>query len=446
MTDLEMAYAALAGKKARYDKLFNYFDGDHPLVYNRERLRDIFKDMDAKFTQNWCAVVVDSILERLNIMQFVINKDDATTDALNMLWTSTEMNLDADDAHLAALVTGEAYIVAWKEDGQPAEAFYNDPRACHLFYAPDNPRRKRFACKWWVGEDLHRYLTLYYPDRLEYYRTRNDTKNADVQSAAAFEPAEIPYAENPYGEIPVFHLRRERRGIKSELTNVIEMQDAINKLLSDMMVAAEFGAFKQRWAISQVDIRGKLQNAPNEIWALPAGDGEGQQTQVGEFDATDLTNYLKAIEQMVNSVAVISRTPKHYFLTQGGDPSGEALIAMEAPLNKKAEKYIERFASTWRQVARFLLKLEGVEVDTADITAGFDRPQTVQPMTLAMLRKANVEAGLPLLTQLRDEGWTQQEIDDMLDDKNTEQDAATTGIGAALLNQQTAFDRGGGNG
>lgn len=443
MTDLEMAYEKLAYKKPRYDKLFDYFDGRQELVYNRERLRDIFKDMDAKFTQNWCAVVVDSALERLNLMQFVVNENDAISKTLNDLWLSTEMNLDADDAHLAALVTGEAYIIAWKEDGQPAEAFYNDPRTCHLFYAADNPRRKRFACKWWLGEDMHRYLTLYYPDRLEYYRSRNDTKNADVQSAAAFEPAEVPYAENPYGEIPVFHLRRERRGVKSELTNVIEMQDAINKLLSDMMVAAEFGAFKQRWAISQVDIRGKLQNAPNEIWALPAGDGEGQQTQVGEFDATDLQNYLKAIEQMVNSVAVISRTPKHYFLTQGGDPSGEALIAMEAPLNKKCEKYIERFSSTWRQVARFLLKLEGVEIDAMEITAGFDRPQTVQPMTLAMLRKANVEAGLPLLTQLRDEGWTQQEIDDMLDDKNAEQDAATTGIGAALLNQQSNFDRGG---
>lgn len=449
-TDLELAFEMLTAKKPLYDKYFNYYDSLAPLIFSRERLRDIFKSIDARFTQNWCAVVIDSLLERLNLMQFVIAENEQTTEFINRQWQLSEMALDADDAHLAALVTGEAYIIAWKEDGESAEAYYNDPRNVHLFYSGDNPRRKRFACKWWIGDDLHRYLTLYYPDRLEYYRSTNSIASTvtatgtivghDVQTASSFGVPEI--AANPYGEIPVFHLRRERRVIKSELTSIIEMQDAINKLLSDMMVAAEYGAFKQRYVISQVDVRGKLKNAPDEIWALPAGDGEGQQTSAGEFSPTELGNYLSAIEQMVQSVAVISRTPKHYFLSQNGDPSGEALIAMEAPLNKKAQKYIDRFSSTWRKVAQFLLKLEGVTVDELDITATFDRPETVQPMTNAVIRKTNVEAGIPLTTQLRDEGWTQQEIDDMQEDKEAEQKANQAGLGTALLNAQTQFDQG----
>lgn len=449
-TDLEMAFEMLTAKKPIYDRFWNYYDSNQPLIYNRERLRDIFKDINARFTQNWCAVVIDSLLERLNLMQFVIAKNEQTTELLNRQWQLSEMALDADDAHLAALVTGEAYIIAWKEDGEPAEAYYNDPRNVHLFYSGDNPRRKRFAAKWWIGDDWHRHMTLYYPDRLEYYRSRNSIASLsptggvvaghDVQNAAAFGEPET--ANNPHGEIPVFHLRRERRVIKSELTSIIEPQDAINKLLSDMMVAAEYGAFKQRYVISQVDIRGKLKNSPDEIWALPAGDGEGQQTSAGEFSPTELGNYLSAIEQLVQSVAVISRTPKHYFLSQNGDPSGEALIAMEAPLNKKAQKYIDRFSSTWRKVAQFLLKLEGITVDELDITASFDRPETVQPMTNAVIRKTNVDAGLPLTTQLRDEGWTEQELDDMQQDKEDEQARNQAGLGTALLNAESQFDRG----
>jgi hypothetical protein len=444
-TDLEMAYAALTAKKERYDLLFGYYDGAQPLIYSSERLYDVFKNINAKFRQNWCAVVVDAVLERLNLMQFVVAENDEATEMLNRRWAITEMSLDSDDAHLAALVTGEAYIIAWREDGEETEAFYNDPRTCHIFYEADNPRKPRFGCKWWQGEDMHRYLTLYYPDRLEYYRSRNDEKNAPVQSAAAFEPAEVPSAPNPWG-FPIFHIRRERRVVKSELTNILEMQDAINKLLADMMVAGEYAAFPQRYIISQLDVRNKMKNAPDEIWAFPAGDNESQPTSVGQFSVVTLDNYLSAIEQIVNSVAVISRTPKHYFLSQGGDPSGEALIAMEAPLNKKATKYIERFSSTWRKVAKFMLRLEGIEVDELDITPTFDKPETVQPMTAATIRKTNIESGIPLTTQLRDEGWTQQELDDMQEDK--EQEAATqqSGLGAALINAQTQFDRGGQNG
>jgi len=450
-TDLELAFEMLTAKKPLYDKYFAYYDGKAPLIYSRERLRDIFASIDARFTQNWCAVVIDSLLERLNLMQFVIAENEADTEFLNREWQLSDMALDADDAHLTALVTGEAYVIAWKEEGEPATAYYNDPRNVHLFYSGDNPRRKRFACKWWIGDDDHRYLTLYYPDRLEYYRSTNSIAKTtvatgtlvianDVQTAASF--GEPLIADNPYGEIPVFHLRRESRTIKSELTNIIEIQDSINKLLSDMMVAAEYGAFKQRWVISQVDVRGKFKNSPDEIWAIPAGDGEGQQTSVGEFTPTELGNYLSAVEQMVQSVAVISRTPKHYFLAQGGDPSGEALIAMEAPLNKKAQKYIDRFSSTWRKVAQFMLKLEGKQIDELDITATFDRPETVQPMTNAVIRKTNVEAGIPLTTQLRDEGWTDAELDDMQEDKEAEQEANQARLGTALLNAQTRFDQG----
>lgn len=442
MTDLQLAFNALSSKKIDQDKYWDYFNGNHPIKFNAARLKDIFKGLDADFTENWCAVVVDSVLERVTLKGFTVNGNEAATERLNELWAVTEMSVDADDAHLAALVTGEAYVIAWREDGGETQAFYNDPRNVHIFYEANNPRAKRFAAKWWVGDDNHRYLTLYYADRLEYYRSNSKVTPQDVKSAAAFSPLSEP-AENPFGVVPVFHLRRERRGTISELNNVIGPQDSINKLLADMMVAAEYGAFKQRWVISQTQIKdGVLKNAPNELWGLQASDGEGQGTQVGEFSASDLGNYINAIEQRVNTVAIISRTPKHYFYSQGGDPSGEALIAMEAPINKKAGRYINRFTVTWRKVAAFLLQLEGITVNESDIQPLFDRPETVQPMTGAQIRQANVGAGMPLSTVLRREGWTQQELDQLATDQQAATAQQQAGIAAALLNAQEQFDRG----
>jgi hypothetical protein len=55
-----------------------------------------------------------------------------------------------------------------------------------------------------------------------------------------------------------------------------------------------------------------------------------------------------------------------------------------------------------------------------DIAAVFDKPETVQPRTEAEIREINTRAGIPLRTQLRDDGWTDAEIETMEDDKRQE--------------------------
>jgi hypothetical protein len=221
--------------------------------------------------------------------------------------------------------------------------------------------------------------------------------------------------ENPFGRIPVFHFRSNTRKPKSQLAGVLEIQDAINKLLSDMMVAAEFGAFPQRYVISQAGFD-ELRNNPNEIWDLPAAPEGGQGTMAGQFVATDLGNYLQAINKLSGDIGVITRTPRHYFFLQSGDPSGEALMTMEAPLHRKVSRLLATLKPSWRDLAQFLLELSGERVAAKDVTIGFDPFQTIQPYTSAMVRKLGLETGIPLRTLLRDEGWTETEIDQIEQD------------------------------
>jgi hypothetical protein len=248
---------------------------------------------------------------------------------------------------------------------------------------------------------------------------------------------------NPYSAIPVFHFKRERRVISSELANVIEPQNAINKLLSDMMIAAEYGAFPQRYIISQAS-PGKFKNAPNLIWDIPGSDGEGQPTAVGQFASTELSNYLEAIDKWTTAIAIISRTPKHYFFGQGGDPSGEALIAMEAPLNHKAQKYITRWTATWSELAQFMMQVAGMGVIADDaIIPIFEEPETVQPYTQALIRKESVAAGIPLMWQMEQEGYTEQELDDLEAARQEETTGQQQSLALALTNAQRNFDQNG---
>lgn len=239
----------------------------------------------------------------------------------------------------------------------------------------------------------------------------------------------------------MFHFCPDPERVLGELTNVIPLQNAINKLFADMMVAAEFGAFKQRYIVSNAETA-KLVNGPNEIWEVPAAASGEEGTQIGQFEATDLSNFSLAINDIAGKIAVITRTPKHYLLQTGNDVSGEALIAMEAPLTKKVAKYNQRLAITWSQVASFILQLSGHPVPKEEIEITWGDERTLQPLMESQAHKSNVEAGIPIVTQLRREGWSVDQLDLMQQDLD-EVRAQQATMGEAVTNKVSAtFDQG----
>lgn len=410
MSDLDRAYKALSGKSSYYTELFSYSEGNQPLKYSTERLHQAFRNITTTFNQNWISVVLDSALDRLSFKGWSA-QDKTTNELFESIYNNNQIALESYDVHKSALITHEGFIIAWQNEAG-LEVYYNDPRMCHVFYKADNPKQKDFACKWYKDESNIYHMTLYYADRLEYYETE-PMRNTPTKSGA-FRPSEPDVAVNPFGVIPVFHFAINRRSGVSELTNIVTLQDAVNKLLADMMVSAEFGAFKQRYIISDSDTS-TLKNAPNEIWQIPPGDGVGQGTSVGEFSETALDNFLNAIDKIANSIAIISRTPKHYFYSGGTNVSGEALMAMEAPLTAKVEQYQKSFSVAWKELGSFLAKLSGVEVAKEDIQLVWEPAQSIQPLTEAQTIKTLIECSIPLETALRWSGRSESEIQEIAD-------------------------------
>lgn len=440
-TDIEIAVGALLGKEPLESKYYAYFDGAQPVVYSTEKLNAVFGDINARFTENWCAVVVNSVLHRLELRDLQVQDNEQLTKDLQAIRELSGLVDDEDMIHEDLCVTGEAFVLVEMDEAGIIQAYRNDPRNCYAHYYTDNPRKIRFAAKWWVQDDRKIRLNMYYEDRTEMYQASREFIPGERVNEKAFQPWETPIVDNPTGIVPMFHFRTNRRRPKSELESVIEPQDMLNKLLADMMVAAEFGAYAQRYVISQAGIEG-LKNRPFGIWDLVASDGESQPTVAGQFPHTPLANYLDGINKVATDIGIITNTPKHYFFAQGGDPSGEALIAMEAPLNKKVGKIIRALAVTWRDIGAYLLLLANRAVPSQSIWANYAPPETVQPKTQAEIRKLNVEAGIPLDNVLRDEGWTEADLQQMHDDEANAQDRQASFVDAALARAQTNFDQG----
>lgn len=420
--DLKLAVAELTDAATSLTPYLDYYEGRQPLRYASDRLENIFRDrLNYAFVANWCELIADAVYDRLEIESLATDSDTAT-DQLQTWWGRSGMELEAESITRWALVYGEAMAIVWPgEDGAPV-CHYNDPRNTRVFYAADDPRRKSHAVKWWSEPDGTR-LNLYYADRIEKYRA----PRKDTRSWQRFEllPDE-GVIENPYGEVPVFHFTTRRPAGRSEIHSAIPFQDSINKLFADMMVAAEYGAFPQRYVISEMDFQnGELRNGPGNIWPFPPG------TSVGQFSSSDLRNYMDAMAHLANDCAAITRTPRHYLNPQGGDPSGEALKTAESALIKKVKERQAMFGATWSDLLSFVLRVLGIDEPVYPRVV-WEAPEFSQEYTEGQTDALYAQMGVPLEVLLERRGWTSEELQ-RLREVQQEQQVQRADLGAALL-------------
>ncbi|MCL4736497.1 MAG: phage portal protein [Candidatus Omnitrophica bacterium] len=447
--ELKLAYETIRGKEHHHHIRWDYYEGRQPIRWSVEKIQNVFQDLVA-FIENWCAVVIDSTCDRLILESLNVVQNDALINRVSELLQDTGLLLEAVDIHREAAIVGESYVIAWKD--QEIQAYRNDARTTHLFYEADNPRNPWYGVKLFTADDETARMVLYFADRLEYYRSRKKLDEMGETFSSGEWEADTDVSHegilaNPFGQVPVFRFTIDGRG-SSDLDNAIPIQDIINKTLSDIVVIGEYAAFPQRWAVTNNKFPGKLPVTPQTtILLTPNDDHNSEPTQIGTFPAADMKNLLSVKDNMSHSMAIITRTPKHYVFGMGGDPSGEALIASEAPLVKKVLRFQARLSDTWSKLGAFLLKLDGKEVKPTEVKPTWAHAGSILPLSQATIHKTNKDAGIPIITQLRDEGWSEDEIQQMLEDKALEgSDGGTkAGPGASPEEVNAAADRTAGN-
>lgn len=441
--DVKLAFDTIVNKKPLYDELYKYYTGFHPLRYSTAKLREVFQTINVFFSENWLSVVVDAVIDRLVLKGFDISQNAEAQTAIDDLIRDHNILVASEDVHESATIVGEGFIIAMKvegDDGEELDIYYNDPRMCHMFYEKDQPNKKRFAAKLWQDDERYTRLDLFYKDRFEHYISNKQTKTGElIGNAKNFIPlADNPEEDNPFSAIPVFHWMTSRTTKKRDMgPSEVSMQDAINKLLSDMMVSSEFNTYTQRVILSRAD-PGNMPNEPNANWWIPQ-PVDGNASQVIELGGKTLDGFLTAIDKLATALAIISRTPKHYFFMQGGDPSGEALIALEAPLNKKVKKRQGRYGVEWQAFGQFLLELQGITIKRNQIVPQWEPAETVQPLTASTITKNDTDAGMPLKTSKRRQGWSTNEIKQLEDDL-AENEKKQSGLAQDALNKLRAED------
>lgn len=405
-SDAELAIVTIRAKKGPRETAWRYYDGDHPIRFSDARLQQAFGSQQ-KFVQNWCAVAVDAVVDRMEMEGFTVSDAKEAETELNDFYERSNLIPEVYQVLLAMVATGEGFIIGDAGEDEQLKAFYSPPESTHVFYNQEDPRAKDFAAKAYKLDRDTDVLWVYYPEVFEKYHVKAEGK-----------PQLQEQESNPWAPIiPVWHFSMNKSRPRPDFAGAVSIQDAVNKIFSDLMVSGDFSAFPFRWGITsaEMDDSGSSPASSHPFRFMqfpPAMEGE-QNTQVGEFAAGDTQPFLKALDSLTLSFASITRTPRHYFTTVGGDPSGEALQAQEAPLIRKVKRYINITVQEWQEFGEWVT---GGRAQVEHIQPVYSDPRTVQTLSQAQSRRSNVEAGIPIITLLKREGWREEEIEEMLDD------------------------------
>ncbi|WNI16918.1 phage portal protein [Actinacidiphila sp. ITFR-21] len=426
----------------------DYYGGKHNLGFASPRFKAAFGGLFGTFADNWCEVVCDAPAERLTPVGFRFGTGDdkepaeADKDA-QRIWQASSMDAWAKVAHTEAMVKSRAFVLVWVEDpdaeqSEP-EITVEDATQCIVAYEPGSRRRRKAALKRWDGEDGFTYATLYLPDEIWKWRRFSLSSSLALPASltAGWQPrGDAPNQQripNPLGRVSMVELRNRPRLVSDptpEHKGVMPLQNAVNKLVADLMVAAEAGAFPARWGtgidLPKDPITGQEIDDP-ELWRLAVNKmlrASNPAAKFGNFAAADLSNFVAGIELLTGHIAAMSRTPATYFMGKVQNIAADTMTAAETGLVAKCGDKTTFLGEDWEEVMRlaFLVKGDtkrGNNPLAETIWANVAYRSEAQLMD-ALAKKKTL--GVPWRQLMEDAGYTPTQIDRM--EVMLEQDSA----------------------
>lgn len=381
--------------------LYNdYYDGKQRVAFATNAFKTKFGQVFQGYSENMCAGIVDALSDRLEITGFksseavttiedvqdpavqvaqsvsgvqmptrkrvVIN--DPLGEAALEIWRQNNMEMKSTEVHTEALKAGDGYVIVWPDENMYPALWPQLSLQCSVQYDPNTPGKTIRGTKLWF-DDLEGYwrLNVYLQDRIEkYISAKKNDLSMSFEKTNEWKIFET--VPNPYMTVPVFHFPNKVEGKPgtSELKDVISIQDGLNKSDIDMLVAMEFASYKQRYVVGidpEIDEEtgqpkdpGVRNYGADRMMSIP---GTKDEIAVGQFDATDLGQFLRVQDKFWASGSRVSGTPLHYFFITTGDfPSGEAMKSAEARFVKRIRDRQTAFGTVWEKVMLFALRIE----------------------------------------------------------------------------------------
>ena len=481
--DLEEALCELNEAMPAYMKAEAYYEGTVREKFVSKAVQALLTGSDTDFNVNLAGRVVDAVQDRMEIAAVTaepiddgeedeeepeVEEPDNATDgatgfgeegveepdedeeemseeeklldeAISKIWRDNEMDIEAPEIHQKMLTYGDAYLfVGLSDDDDESEdrvdLFFNSPLNVRVLYEEENPRKKRLAIKKWkVGPKNNERirLNLYYGDVTYKFISKGGKDGAAGNFEVYTDDStdEMGSLVNETGEIPFFHFRTARPYGRPEHKKAYGPQDALTKLITNMMSTSDFAAFPQRWALQEQgtstdddldwdagdsdsmdeknpsELQSQLISGPGRIWPLR------NMKAVGQFNSADVEQFLKPINTFTGLMAAVTATPVSYFLVSLGatatPASGESQRKGESPFLSKVNARQLSAEATWQDSLGYGLHL--LDLD-AEVRVRWAPTSVVSGEAGWKAVQEQQKAGVPVRQTLLEAGYTEAEV------------------------------------
>lgn len=362
--------AKLSTETPFLEKYDLYFEGDQELTFLSPALKSEMDGRISEIVYNLPRFAVGSYENRLDIEGFRFSGRDSTDDDLWEVFQYNDGDMLAHETHQESLALSRSYVLVGEGD---SDVPLLTPESSFLTIHENDPRTKDVAVglKTWTDFDDVKWSSVYHPNGRETWRQKDGDWTWESRE------------ENDFGVcrlVPMVNdqrlLARPRAGKqdlrlgRSVFHDIIPVSDAINKMLTDMMVSGEFHAMPRRWAVglSETDFTDEYGEAL-KTWELIAGRiwaSENKDVKMGQFDEADLVVFHTTIKLLMQLAAQLLGLPPHYLAFVGANPSSaDAIRSSEVQLVKRVERIQKALSTRWERVQRLVLLTQGYP-DSAD--------------------------------------------------------------------------------
>lgn len=382
LTRLEMAQPVIRQRDM-------YYRGQQPARYSSDKI-------DPKigvFRSNLSKVAVNAVAERIRLEDVTAEVDGRdVTERARQLIRDADFPMLLQSIVVDMLAVGSAYLIAWVDEfgrpvitGESAEqvTVERDPITRGVTEAV-----KRWEVTDAQGVIVDEHVVVYRPDKIDHLaRGENDAKLRFVKSTP-----------NPLGVVPVIPLVNVERINDDVGASVIDdlapLVNAVDKLITDMLVTSDAVAKPKRWAtgitLEDDDDAGFIADgftadgqAP-EVEVLDEGPGvraplsdaddlwisESPDARFGTLAGADLSGYKTAVDLVLQQISAVTSLPSHMLgVTSSNPATAEALRASEVALADNAAGRVRVVNRPVEWATRLLVAIDqGVKPDRVSVS------------------------------------------------------------------------------
>lgn len=402
--------------KGRLDPFHKAWHGEQASAYLSTKSKEALDTRLRRLSVNFPRLVVRSLADRLTVTGFRRERaqpagegtaaqghgEDAAT------WRNYSragLVSGSELIHTDRSLYGAAYVTVWGHgnDSRRPVVMLDNPRTARVVTDPATGDVVRAVRSW--TSDGHRHALLMLPSGSVRFRAR-DIGSGIPLAGSSWQAVE--HVENPWGVVPVVPFVRRQSTDDHDtgtslVTDILDLTDAVSKVLQDAMVTSEYFARPRRWATG-LEIQEDKAGNPVD----PFGEGrflqsEDPETKFGQLDSSRLDGYADLTATLTQQVGALSGLPPHYLGLHGDQPpNADSIRASETQLTMLAYSEHRQLGPDWSRVAAWLHAVaDGADL-TDDYVTLWESPETRTPAQAADAATKLHGIGVPLGSLLTD--------------------------------------------